>query len=277
MSIEQFGESLLTDIRKRREQRDRQLRRQANREAALGLGLSFATKIGNEMLAQKTGNFLNNAKVWDAELAQKQARQNAAEILKIQTQIQAGDGDELSWAINNMGPEFETKVARNLDDEYTGDAGPYREWLAGKVQTMAQDWVNNQYKPALALAEKIANEDDYEAMVTLNASRARPANVGSFITRSIANAIGGKSREDVEQEAVLAITDGRMAKNAEALNIFMNKYQTTGDLVRAFNVAEITFPAEELTDDKKFKVNKTQKFKKLMIVLWFMKKLKKPK
>ena len=264
MSIDQFGQSLLTDVRRRREQQSRRLRKQQERDALLGLGINIATKIGNEMLAQKTSTFLNNEQVWDAELAQKQARQNAAEILKIQTQIQAGDGDELSWAIENMGPEFETRVARNLDDEYTGDAGPYREWLAGKVETMARDWVDNQYKPALSLAEKIASEDDFESMVALNASRARPANVGSFITRSISNALGGKSREDVEQEAVLAITEGRMAKNAEALNVFMNKYETTGDLVRAFNVTEMTFPKEELTDDKKFRIdNRTQKLQEI--------------
>ena len=263
MAIDQFGESLLTDIRKRRQQEARRLRKREERDALIGLGLGLATKIGNEALAQKTNNFLSQQSVWDADLAQKQARQNASEILDIQSKIQASGGDEVSWAVQNMGTDFETKIARNLDDEYTGEAGPYREWLASKVQAMATDWVTNEYKPALTLAEKIASEDDYEAMVALNASRARPANLGSFITRSAANLLGGKSKEDVEQEALLAITEGRMAKNAEALNVFMKQYRTTGDLVRAFDVTKMVFPEDELTDDNKFKVNRTQKIQEI--------------
>ena len=262
MSIEQFGESLLTDIRKRRERRDRQLRRQADRQAFLGLGLGLAAKIGNERLAQKTNEFLTQQPIWDASLAQKQARAYQADLFNTETQM-AAQGGELEWTLKNMGPQFEEYLQRNLPDELTGKAGPYEEWKEQQKLKMAKDWLDTQYRPAIALAKKIASEEDYSSMVELNAKKASPKNIGSWITRAGANLLGGKDQKDVETEAVVAITEGRMAENAEKLNTFMSTYQRTGDIVRAFDIANITFPEVEMSDDEKFKINRTQKLQEI--------------
>ena len=47
MAIQQFGESLLGDIRKRRQDEERRNRKRADREALLGRGVGLAGKIGN--------------------------------------------------------------------------------------------------------------------------------------------------------------------------------------------------------------------------------------
>jgi len=75
--------------------------------------------------------------------------------------------------------------------------------------------------------------------------------------------LGGKDQKDVETEAVVAITEGRMAKNAEKLNTFMSTYRRTGDIVRAFDIANVTFPEDEISDDEKFKINRIQKLQEI--------------
>ena len=61
MSIQPFAQSLLSDVRKRREERERNLRKQQERNELLGLVGGLAVKIGNETLANKTVNFLNHS------------------------------------------------------------------------------------------------------------------------------------------------------------------------------------------------------------------------
>jgi len=256
MAIQQFGESLLTDIRKRREKEQRQMRKREEREALLGLGVGLAAKIGNEMLANKTSNFLNNEQVWSATQAQKQARTNSASLLNIQTAINTSGGDARSWAAKNMMPEFEARAEEILADEYTGAAGPYKELVRSKVDELADQWAND-YQEALSLANSVASEDDFNSMVALNAKKARPANIGSYVTRGLSNLFGGKSQDDVRQEALTAITEGRMADNAGKLNDFMEKYKKTGDLVRAFDFANLIHPDTVISDDKKYRILST--------------------
>jgi len=262
MSIEQFGESLLSDIRKRREQESRRLRKQEERNALLGLGIGLAAKIGNERLAAKTNDFLTKEPIWNANLAQKQARTYTADLFNTETQM-AAQGGELDWTLKNMGPQFEEYLQRNLPDDITGKAGPYEEWREKQKLKMAEDWLENQYRPALALAKKVASEEDYSAMVELNTKKAAPSNLGSWITRTGANLIGGKNQKDVETEAVIAITEGRMAENAEKLNTFMSTYRRTGDIVRSFDIANVVFPEVEMSADEKFKINRTQKLQEI--------------
>jgi len=262
MSIEQFGESLLGDIRKRREQELRRLRKQEERNALLGLGIGLAAKIGNERLAAKTNDFLTKEPIWNANLSQKQARTYTADLFNTGTQM-AGQGGELKWTLKNMGPQFEEYLQRNLPDDITGKAGPYEEWREKQKLKMAEDWLENQYRPALALAKKVASEEDYSAMVELNTKKAAPSNLGSWVTRTGANLLGGKNQKDVETEAVLAITEGRMAKNAEKLNTFMSTYKRTGDIVRAFDIANVVFPEVEMSEDEKYKINRTQKLQEI--------------
>lgn len=263
MAIEQFGESLLTDIRKRREDEQRRMRKREEREAMLGLGVGLAAKIGNEMLANKTSNFLNNEQVWTATQAQKQARTNSASLLNIQNSINSSGGDARSWAAKNMMPEFQARAEEILADEYTGAAGPYQELVRSKVDELADQWAND-YQEALSLSNSIANEDDFTSMVALNAKKARPANIGSYVTRGLSNLFGGKSQDDVRQEALRAITEGRMADNANKLNEFMSKYQRTGDLVRAFDFANLIHPDVVISDDEKYKIlSKTDKIERV--------------
>ena len=117
MSIQPFAQSLLSDVRKRREERERNLRKQQERNELLGLVGGLAVKIGNEALANKTVNFLNQEPVWNANQTQKLARKNAASFYNIQSAVDASGGDARSWAAKNMMPEFQARAEEILADE----------------------------------------------------------------------------------------------------------------------------------------------------------------
>ena len=253
MSIQPFAQSLLSDVRKRREEEERRLRKQRERNELVGLVGGLAVKIGNEALANKTSNFLQNEQVWNANQTQKLARKNAASFYNIQSSVDASGGDARSWAAKNMMPEFQARAEEILADEYTGAAGPYQELVRKKVDELADQWATD-YQEALQLSSKIASEDDYNSMVVLNAKKARPNDIGSYVSRGIINLFGGRSQDDIRQEAVTAITEGRMAENAEKLNDFMTQYKKTGDLVRAFDYANLIHPDTVISDDEKYKI-----------------------
>ena len=253
MSIQPFAQSLLSDVRKRREEEERRLRKQRERQELMGLGLGLAVKIGNETLANKTSNFLQNEQVWNANQTQKLARKNAASFYNIQSSVDASGGDARSWAAKNMMPEFQARAEEILADEYTGAAGPYQELVRSKVDELADQWAKD-YEEALQLSSRIASEDDYNSMVVLNAKKARPNDINSYVSRGIINLFGGRSQDDIRQEAVTAITEGRMAENAEKLNDFMAQYKKTGDLVRAFDYANLIHPDTVISDDEKYKI-----------------------
>ena len=154
MSIEQFGESLLGDIRERKRKEARQQRRKEERQALLGFGLNIATKIGNEALANKTNEFLSKESIWNANQVQKQARYNSSQILKLRDTINAAGGDVQGWAATQMRPDFEARAEEILADEYTGEAGPYRELMRKKVDELAAEWAeefNRRCCPRISL------------------------------------------------------------------------------------------------------------------------------
>jgi hypothetical protein len=77
MAIEQLGESLLSDVRKRNEQAAKRARKQEEKNALLGLGVNVLGKIGNQMLSDKMTTFLNKESIL-TENAQFKAATNVA-------------------------------------------------------------------------------------------------------------------------------------------------------------------------------------------------------
>lgn len=78
MSIEEYGQSLLSDVRQRREQREREARKRQEKEAMLGLGISLAGKIGEQFMSRKTNEFLRSEPFLAKNLEFKQMNSYAA-------------------------------------------------------------------------------------------------------------------------------------------------------------------------------------------------------
>jgi len=259
MSIEQFGESLLGDIRKRREQESRRLRKQEERQALMGLGIGLAAKIGNERLASKTQDFLKKEPFLLGQQAQKTALGYTSQLNSYRSAIQQGgegysSGDTIGYAMTQFKPEFEARAKEELANTYTGDLTTYNAKVRQETRRMAEEWARD-YDKAISLADEVLDKDSYSAMVKLSATKAKPTNMGDYITRGISSLFGGKSQEEFEEEAFEAITDEM--EDAEELNTFMTTFQTFGDMVRAYQFTKQVFPEAAFGPNKTTQVTET--------------------
>jgi hypothetical protein len=276
MSIEQFGESLLGDIRKRRERQERDLRKQQERQALLGLGINIAAKIGNERLASKTQDFLKKEPFLLGQQAQKTALGYTSQLNQYRSAIQQGgdgysSGDTIGYAMTQFKPEFEARAKEELANTYTGDLTTYNAKVRQETKRMAEEWARD-YDQAISLADEVLDKDSYSAMVKLRATKANPTNMGDYITRGISSLFGGKSQEEFEEEAFEAITEEM--EDAEELNTFMTTFKTFGDMVRAYEFTKDVFPEAAFGPNKTTKVEETPDVRVLDDKIYVGKKIK---
>jgi hypothetical protein len=259
MSIEQFGESLLGDIRKRRQKEARRARKQAERQALLGLGVNIAAKIGNEMLANKTRDFLKKEEFLLGQQAQNKALDYTAQLNTHRSAIEQGGeeysaGDTVGYAMYQLRPEFEARAKETLSNTYTNDLTTYDARVRQETQKLAEEWATD-YKKAISLADEVSDKDSYESMVALHATKAKPTNIGGYVTRGISSLFGGKSQEEFEQEAFEAIADEM--EDAEELNTFMSTFKSFGDMTRAYQFTKQIFPEKAFSPDRTKQIQET--------------------
>lgn len=239
MAIQQFGESLLADIRKRKEDEQRAFRKQQEREAMLGLGIKLATKIGNERLANKTAEFLKQEPIYDQTLIQKSANRAQTIQAGIQQQLDSQGLDIETWAYNQAKPIVEAGIKAELQDpSQTTEYTDYASVVDKRTKAVAKKYAES-YRELTRLSDRVLSEEDFEAQLALHTNKGLSQDVGQYALRELSELFGGKSREDMELEALTAITEGPMAKNAQALDTFMKAYRSVGSLARAQDFTDV--------------------------------------
>lgn len=272
MAIEQFGESLLSDIRKRRQQEEKRLRKQEDKQALLGLGVGLAAKIGNEMLANNTMSFLNNEQVLAARAQQKAALKNSTNIYQLQKNIQDSGLSEEDYFMAQGASLFDARAKAQLGLDVVGPGGAYEAVKEETLREIAKKQAI-AYRAALAAAGKVSDQENFEAAIALNAKKARPSNLGSYVSSKINSFFSGKSNEEIEQEALAAITKGPMSENAEKLNVFMDEFNRTKNLVGAYDFANFVVP--EASEDDKYKTDEKISYKEINDVTYEITETKK--
>ena len=241
MSIEQLGQSLLGDARRRTDEAARRRAKDEERKALMGLGINIAKTIGNEFLEQKANDFFSNEALWQESAHQKQARNNQSNIFAVEKEIQTNNISYEQYAEEKFRPIFEARASEMLDPQAVGPAGAYNEVVTQNVRQMAKEWAAN-HKEALRLANSVGTEEEFNAILKLNSNKVVPKNVYKWGAKAVGNFFRGQTNEDLEEEALLAITEGDMSKNADKLNLFMDKYNKTKDLAGSFDYASLIIP-----------------------------------
>lgn len=246
MAIEQFGESILAGVRSRQEQDRKRREKDALKSALTGLGVTIGYKVGNQVLANNMSNFLNNEDVFAAKAQYKSALSNQASIYGLQKEIENSGMSSTDFFADRMRPQFEARAKEVVPFDRVGPAGAYDEMVTAEVRKMAEQQAA-AYEKALGAANNLGSQEDFDNMLALNAKDARATNLLDAATRSVGRFFTGRSAQDVEEDALDAITNGRMAQNAEKLNVFMEEYKRTKDLQGSYDFANLVVPepAEE--------------------------------
>lgn len=249
MAIEQYGESILAGVRSRQEQ-DRKRREKEGLQAALaGLGVTIGYKVGNQVLANSMNNFLNNEDVFAAKAQYKAALNNQASVLGLQKEIEKSGMSTTDFFADKMRPQFEARAKEVVPFDRVGPAGAYDEMVTAEVRKMAEQQAE-AYSKALEAANNLSSEEDFTNMIALNAKEAKATNIFDAATRTVGRFFTGRTAQDVEEDALNAITNGRMSNNAEKLNIFMEEYNRTKDLQGSYDFANLVVP--EPTEEERF-------------------------
>jgi hypothetical protein len=246
MAIEQYGESILANVRSQ-QKRERKRREKDELTAALtGLGVTIGYKVGNQVLANNMSNFLNNEDVFAAKAQYKSALSNQASIYGLQKEIENSGMSSTDFFADRMRPQFEARAKEVVPFDRVGPAGAYDEMVTAEVRKMAEQQAA-AYEKALGAANNLGSQEDFDNMLALNAKDARATNLLDAATRSVGRFFTGRSAQDVEEDALNAITNGRMSQNAEKLNVFMEEYKRTKDLQGSYDFANLVVPepAEE--------------------------------
>lgn len=244
MAIEEFGESLLSNVREQNERLARKERKREEKYATYGLGLNLANTIGNQLLAEKTQDFLSNEKIIGARINQNKAIDFANTFIQEQKSI--GNQDMGLYFYNKIKPQIEAELQVTTSLGQRANTSQYN--------ALVDQTTKERAKKALAahlegyeLATKIANEEDFENVIAMNSKVVRPTTMQGWLAGSLRRAFSNKTKEQLDNEALQAILEGPLAENTEAMLKFQKAYIQTNSLEEAVAVTEGEIPPASTT------------------------------
>lgn len=255
-------DSVFTKLQNNRRRQYEDLAKRQAREAAVGAFSNVAGKflgsVLSDTLRDSANNFINSAPIMNERIQAKIADDRKTRIGAIQSQIDASGKSTYDYLFDQHLPAFEEGYRAELA-ERGGEEG-WRDFAAnpdvfdadirkrlGEIITpMAEN-----HDEAYALSQKVGTYEDFSAMVDLSSKNAKPTSIMGLLSREIRGAISGKSRQDFEDEALLAIQQGPLAQNRDAFNTFMDQYEKNKDVVKAAKFTEFVHELEAPTDRDK--------------------------
>ena len=248
MAIEEFGESLLAQQRgQMREQRKRI--EKAQKQGQLISLATMGVKIGNKFLEDRTNNFLNNEAVLAEKAQYRSAANNAEAIFKEQQAIDSSGLSAEDYFFKTYRDPFEARAREVVPFEQVGSAGAYNAVISKEARKLAEQRAA-AHREGLTFAEKVVDEEDFEAMMSLNARKARPTNVFGALTQGAERMFKGKTKDQFDAEALAAIRNSDMAMNIDQMNQFEKRYEKTKDVVGSYDFAKLVIP--DAPEDEKF-------------------------
>ena len=256
MAIEQLGESLLSNVRARNDQIARENRKRDRKDAIMAIGTQLAVGVGNQMLSDRASEFLQNEQFLASNALFKSAFTAKQNIADERARINKSGKTELAYYEDQFRPQFETLYKQNMGDLDQYGTQAYDAQITDEVRKLAQQRVDAFLKAETA-ASKI---NDVKTITSENAkaiSKARPSDVGSFITRGITSLFSGKDQEQRDKEALASImqynTNREFAINAA------QEFDRTDNLVQAYDFAKLVTP--KTADDDRYQSKTTYEVK----------------
>lgn len=252
-------ESVFTKLQNNRRKQYEDIAKRQSREAAVGAFSNVAGKflgtVLNDTLREKTNNFINSAPIMNERIQAKIADDRKRRIGGIQNQIDSSGKSTFEFMFDQHLPSFEEGYRAELA-EREGEEG-WRDFAANPdvfdadIRSRLTEIITplaENHDEAYALSQRVGTYEDFNATVELASKNAKPTSVMGLLSRELRGAISGKSRQDFEDEAFLAIQNGPLAQNAAAFNTFMEQYEQNRDVVKAAKFTDFVHELEAPTD-----------------------------
>jgi hypothetical protein len=161
--------------------------------------------------------------------------------MTIDKEIQEQGGSAFNYYANLNRPEAERRAAEELNvagkPEAIGDYGGYQS----QITKIVEDWATEQastYETAMEHLRKIGTPEEYESIVALARSDARPDDIFGTLFQKARNYVTGTTKEERDEKAIQAIANSALGQNVDAFNEFQEEYKRTRDVSKATRFVE---------------------------------------
>lgn len=218
MAIEQFGQSLLSQQRRRQQDIAKRQRRE-RRDVALG---TLAGAIGNTYLQNQAEAFLNNEANAAARINYKKHLNAASTIIDDYTEATKTAGGVRQYLINKranfLQQDAETEWADKIGEYSQGDLNKY-------YQQEAAAWADaniDNFKSAYNSALEMGTMEEFETAISKGYEG--PANMADLLVRGVTGFFKGKSPTNARASVANKQRDSMLqaGKNIEAFNAAIN-------------------------------------------------------
>jgi hypothetical protein len=239
MAIEQLGESLLSEKRKRDEDQARKLRRREERNALLGLAGTVGIGLYRSNLQKKQQDFFNSKPIMDMRLQEQKAKSANARTDQYTSLItSSGKNDSNYFLDEGIRLAKERALIDFADDEEMVaqiKAGRHDANFRTKAQTY-RDRALQSYRDGLKFQQEYNVSGNLEeALKTYNKN-----------PKSAAEAFFGSvfKKRDFEQETLQALEQSRIggllnSEEGSRLSKLQQSYQQLGSLSAAFSLEDM--------------------------------------
>lgn len=250
MAIDELGLSLLARqerLSEEERERRRKMRKRERRQELLGKAAGIGIDIGNRVLAEKANDFLNSEEMWQRRVNLKNATNNVDVVYQERDAIAASGLKDFEYFGKKARPQFIQSLK-----EHT----PYIQEGTDAFDRVVSDNVSKigmeralAHRERVNLANQIATEKSYEAMIKIN--NKRPKDLGGLIIRAARRKFGGgKSKEEIDKIALEAIRTSKLTTSVDQFNTLMERYHQVGDVESALDYAKIEVPDDDKRDEK---------------------------
>lgn len=239
MAIEEFGKSLLSNVREQNRKRARQERRRADRDVFTKILTGVAGDVAGRFLTNKANNFLQNESVLNSQVLFKNASAGRDQLQAVQTKIDStANGDYLQYFTNQIKPVFEENYKNQADLDEIGTQA-YDAYISEQVKTLATERAE-KFKLAYEASQNIKSTDQFNTLLAREVKNSNPTSIIDATTNYVTNLISGKSRKDRDQEAIKAIA--KNDTNRERVLTLLKEFEATQNLVHSKEYSSLVHP-----------------------------------
>ena len=238
MAIEEYGKSLLADVRKRKDDEARKARKREEKNALTAFAIKGAVSIGNSMLKDKANVFLESEQFMRENMEFKKGYNISNDVL---TQEKLARDNKLGYDAywSNVAPEATVSEAmtQKHGEAKKYSAGDWKEHRSTLMKEIGAE-ARKQHELGLGDAQAFINSTGSEGSEFYSnyAKKSRPSSIKDLIVNKTKSIFGGQDLNAASRE----IKRKEYLGKAQALIAYDDAYEKSGNSRMSSYFAEVT-------------------------------------
>ena len=238
MAIEEYGKSLLADVRKRKDDEAKKARKREEKNALTAFAIKGAVSIGNSMLKDKANVFLESEQFMRENMEFKKGYNISNDVL---TQEKLARDNKLGYDAywSNVAPEATVSEAmtQKHGEAKKYSAGDWKEHRSTLMKEIGAE-ARKQHELGLKDAQAFINSTGSEGSEFYSnyAKKSRPSSIKDLIVNKTKSIFGGQDLNAASRE----IKRKEYLGKAQALIAYDDAYEKSGNSRMSSYFAEVT-------------------------------------